>query len=196
MNVPTFTGFNKAVFLYLCTKSLTAGRGTALGVMEGGLHICRTLAKPFHLYKNTFLQLTSRFSYCAKDFPHHCNARNQWRHVMQDQCPRPQVLLETRGLHLMAPLDVPPGCIKPNYYTNLSVPEEILDSVIMRANPLLRERWYQNGQSVEESVVFMLGFSVQITLFDMWQFENVQNTPHSTDRSTLDEQRPLNLPKD
>lgn len=58
MNVPSFTGSNKAGFLFLYTKSLTAGRGTAWTETEGWMTLF------FHLFwtvtfvhtVNTFLQ--------------------------------------------------------------------------------------------------------------------------------------------
>lgn len=179
-------------------------QGDSFGGNGGWITYLSNTAKPFHLYKNTFLQLTSRFLYCAKRLlpSLHCKKPVTIRHAGPvSTSTGKQSCWKQEGYTWWHPLDVPSCCIKSNDYTDLSFPdlqrsEEILDSVIMRANPLLRERWYQNGQIVEESVIFMLGFSVQITLCDMWQFENAQNTPHSTDRSTLDEQWPLNLPKD
>lgn len=66
-------------------------QGDSFGGNGGWITYLSNTAKPFHLYKNTFLQLTSRFLYCDQDSSHHCIARNQWRYVMQDQCPHLQV---------------------------------------------------------------------------------------------------------
>lgn len=58
MNVPSFTGSNKAVvfFLFLYTKSLTAGRGTAWTETEGWVTFSFTFSE--HLY----IQLTHFYS--------------------------------------------------------------------------------------------------------------------------------------
>lgn len=149
MNVPTFTGFNKAVFFVSVYKVTHSRQGDSLGGNEGWITYLLNTAEPFCLYKNTFLQLTSRFLYCAKDFSHHCIVRNQWRYVMHDQCPSLQaslqVLLETRGLHLMTPLDVPSCCIQSHVTLTFVFQTPVLrgffflNSFIMRVNALWRE---------------------------------------------------------
>lgn len=146
MNVPTFTGFNKAVFVVffcICVQSHSQQAGGQLWGNGGRMTYLSNTAKPFHLYKNTFLQLTSRFLHRAKDLSHHCIARNRQRYVMQDQCPSLQANSPAgnkRWLRLMTPLNVPSRCNTSNHYTNLCFPdlrcpEEISDSAIMRENP-------------------------------------------------------------
>lgn len=105
MNVPTFTGFNKAVFFVSVYKITHSRQGDSFGGNEGWITYLLNTAEPFRFYKNTFLQ-TSRFLYCAKDFSHHCIVRNQWRYVMHDQC----LQANSPAGNKRATLDDTPGC--------------------------------------------------------------------------------------
>lgn len=148
MNVPTFTGFNKAVFFVSVYKVTHSRQGDSFGGNEGWITYLLNTAEPFRLYKNTFLQLTSRFLYCAKDFSNHCIVRNQWRYVMHDQCPSMQA--NSPAGNKRATLDDTPGCAimlhSITRYADIRFPDSsaqriffLLNSFIMRANALWRE---------------------------------------------------------